>query len=197
MLINSGLMRNCRHEWMRRGTARAALNPTALNVTFFLQQMAISVANCEAENKWLGKVIHNNLSNKMEYKEKITCDKLPNMKTQEIFPNTCFWEVSKNTKPVLTEFRTLCSAKQLRNLRGSNKNIHTISKHSGHSRLLWWELDHSHTSPYISLTNWGYRLSKLFLFLIVFYIGKSQENVLVYSIYIDINILNVLFVAEQ
>lgn len=84
--------------------------------------MAISVANYGAENMWFGKVIHKNLSNKMEYKEQITFDKLPNMKAQDIFPNPVFWEFTKKYKtcPNLIK-REHYNVKQLLNLRGSNK----------------------------------------------------------------------------
>ena len=52
--------------------------------------MAISVANCGAENTWFSKIIHSSLSNKMEYKEKKTFYKFPNIKNQKIFPNPVF-----------------------------------------------------------------------------------------------------------
>lgn len=46
----------------------------------------------EQKNMWFGKIIHNNLSNQMEYKEKITFDKLLNMNSRDL-SKSCFLRV--------------------------------------------------------------------------------------------------------
>lgn len=87
--------------------------------------MAISVLNYGAGNVLFGKIIHSNFSDRIEYKEKYTFDKPPNVKTQEIFPNPVFWEFSKThiTCPNIIKRVHFTMWNSLFHLRASNKKF--------------------------------------------------------------------------